>query len=411
MTDDCVFTDELINATYMYCYRRLDNSADAEDLAQDILVKALAGLRKSGAIAYFYPWYWALAHNRLCLFLRMKKYSAAPLEEYGGSIACDNAPDDAIADAEETARLNTALSRLSALHREVIIAFYLRGESVDEIARRLNVPEGTVKRRLHDAKTSAKKGFDEMNNTGRAAYAPAELNLGGCYSIPDYWDKISDIMTKQIFVACNKQARSVREIADEIGVAPVYFEEKLKYLLEKKFLKETSNGKYITDFVILPWQTDTDFTYELSLVYSELGVEVTNAIKSVEDKIRALGFYGSGFELDYLLWILYVYACTALSNVMQVMYRTKWAGKVPSDNGKGYRLTGYVTFPDETKNHRPVKYACWSNLHKNFTTSDYSRICHANLFEYEPFYDRDSIITDKNADLVMKLYDDPAFKL
>lgn len=403
--------DELMSATFMYCLRRLGSTADAEDLAQDIMCEALAGLKKRRDIGNFDAWYWTLARNRLCIYLRKKKYNAAPIEEYGGIIAPDTSPCDAIIGAEDTARLNAALSRLSALHREVIVAFYLRGESIAEIARRLNVPEGTVKRRLHDARNNAKKGFDEMTNTGRASYAPADLMLSGGFNIPDYWNDIHDILTKQIFVACREKPRNVREIADEIGVAPVYFEDKLKYLLKHKFIKETQTGRYITDFVILPQQTAADFRYELSLIYENIGAEITDAIYSVIDKIGALGFYGCNFELSYLLWVFYVYACTALSDDMLNIYKGKWAGKVPKDNGKSYRLLGYVTFPEENIRYKDIKSVSWSNLHKHFTTSDYSHVCHANLFEHEPFSDRDTIITDQNADLVMKLYDDPARNL
>lgn len=77
---------ELINSTFMYCYRRLGNTADAEDLAQDILCEALSGLGKGRTIENFDAWYWTLAHNKLCIYLRKKKYSAAPLDEHGGII-------------------------------------------------------------------------------------------------------------------------------------------------------------------------------------------------------------------------------------------------------------------------------------------------------------------------------------
>lgn len=52
---------ELINSTFMYCYRRLGNTADAEDLAQDILCEALSGLGKGRTIENFDAWYWTLA--------------------------------------------------------------------------------------------------------------------------------------------------------------------------------------------------------------------------------------------------------------------------------------------------------------------------------------------------------------
>ncbi|MBS5570229.1 MAG: hypothetical protein KHX22_03015 [Clostridiales bacterium] len=105
--------------------------------------------------------------------------------------------------------------------------------NIPQIAEALSVPKGTVKRRLFDAKINIRKGMNAMTNYGKASYAPAELFLWGGYRIPDYWDQISDIMTKQIFVVCSEKSKTVREIADEIGVAPVYFEEKLKYLVEK----------------------------------------------------------------------------------------------------------------------------------------------------------------------------------
>jgi RNA polymerase sigma-70 factor (ECF subfamily) len=401
--------DELMSATFMYCLRRLGSTADAEDLAQDIMCEALAGLKKSSHIENLDAWYWTLARNRLCVYLRKKKYNAAPIEEFGGIIAPDTSPCDAIIGAEDNARLNAALSRLSAIHRKVIVAFYLRGESIAQIARRLNVPEGTVKRRLHDARNDARKGFDEMEKTGRSAFAPADLDLSGGYGVPVYWDKISDTMTKQIFVVCREKAHTVREIADEIGVAPAYFEDKLKYLVENKFIKETQPGRYLTDFIIIPRQAKYDFVYESSVIFENIGAELTDTIASVMDRIRSLGFYGCDFEFSYLLWILYVCAASALSNEMLDAYRKKW--DVPSGNGKPYRIDGSVQMPDETIKYRKTKKVSWSNLHKNFTTSDYREVCHANLYEYEPFPDRDNIITEQNADPVMKIFDNPAFRL
>jgi DNA-directed RNA polymerase specialized sigma24 family protein len=45
MIDESFFSDELIENTYLYCYKLLHNSDDAEDLTQDILLEALAAIR------------------------------------------------------------------------------------------------------------------------------------------------------------------------------------------------------------------------------------------------------------------------------------------------------------------------------------------------------------------------------
>jgi hypothetical protein len=237
--------------------------------------------------------------------------------------------------------------------------------------------------------------------------------MWGGYQIPGYWNNINDAMAQQIFAVCREKSVTIQEIADEIGVAPLYFEDKLNYLLENKFLKETSKGKYITDFIILPQQIMTDFNYEQSLVYKNIGEEIHKAVVSVKDEILSLDFYGNRFEYNYLMWVLYVYASQAASDMMQSEYNKKWKGKIPENNGKNYRLAATVTMPDENidSKNSGVGSISWSNMHQHFAAQQYSHVEYANLFEMSPFGDRDSMVTDKNINLLMKIYDDPAAEL
>ena len=61
------FTEELIETTYLYCYKRLNDSEDAKELAQDILTEAYAAVKTGRRIDSFYSWYWKLEYNRYCL--------------------------------------------------------------------------------------------------------------------------------------------------------------------------------------------------------------------------------------------------------------------------------------------------------------------------------------------------------
>ncbi|WP_414858575.1 sigma-70 family RNA polymerase sigma factor [Nocardioides sp. Root151] len=54
------------------------------------------------------------------------------------------------------------LQRLSSAHRDVIVECYYRGHTTAEAARRLGVPDGTVKSRLHYALTSLRLVLQEM---------------------------------------------------------------------------------------------------------------------------------------------------------------------------------------------------------------------------------------------------------
>ena len=60
-------------------------------------------------------------------------------------------PLDQLISRERAERLWAALGRLKTLDREALDAFYIRGHSLIEIAEMLDVPLGTVKRRLHTA--------------------------------------------------------------------------------------------------------------------------------------------------------------------------------------------------------------------------------------------------------------------
>ena len=59
-----------------------------------------------------------------------------------------------------------AMTRLSTDHREVLRECYVEGRSVADAARRLGVPEGTVKSRTHYALRALRLALEEMGVTG-----------------------------------------------------------------------------------------------------------------------------------------------------------------------------------------------------------------------------------------------------
>ena len=60
--------------------------------------------------------------------------------------------EDAVATAELRQAVRGAVKELSDAQQRVIERFYLQGQKISEIAREMSLPEGTVKRRLHDAR-------------------------------------------------------------------------------------------------------------------------------------------------------------------------------------------------------------------------------------------------------------------
>lgn len=72
-------------------------------------------------------------------------------------------PDEHFERCENIGRVRAALNRLSPGQRDVALLFYLDDCSVRETAQRLSLPEGTVKRRLFEARQKLRKELRDMN--------------------------------------------------------------------------------------------------------------------------------------------------------------------------------------------------------------------------------------------------------
>ena len=423
-----LFDSGLMEAAYLWCYRHVGNTHDAEDLSQEILLEAIISYRKACGKgeppAAFYPWFWGLAQNRLRLFYRSRKKQAVLLGASVGDLSdreasyfdlCDI--DEALVAEEERARLTFELSLLSRIQRECVVLYYLQNRSVKEIAACLGIPEGTVKSRLFDARKNLKKGMEEpMENNEtknkRLSYAPAELNMCGSNNIPSHWHFLQDTMVKQILVACAYEGKTVREIAETIGVAPVYFEEKIDYLLKHRFIKETTPSTYIDDFPVVPQQADVDMQVAANAIHLATMPRVTAIIRDLLPEARRLILNERDLSDGYLLWFLYVRAAWGMGNCMKTRYAEVCPHKVAESNGKPWRLFGRVTYPDDQIICKgEYKGMGWSNMHYHFRTAKHS-ITVANLYEAQPFpASRDTLITEGNANLVMRLWEDPRAEL
>lgn len=127
---------------------QIRHPADAEDVLQETLTAALRGFPQLREQESFRPWLIGIARNKCHDFLR-RKYARpeVPLED-AAHIA-----DGALhfAGGHDSLVLDT-LDRLSPGDRELLRLCYWLELSQAEIARRLGIPLGTVKSRLHHAR-------------------------------------------------------------------------------------------------------------------------------------------------------------------------------------------------------------------------------------------------------------------
>jgi RNA polymerase sigma-70 factor, ECF subfamily len=123
----------------------------ADDLAQEVFMRAYRGLLGFEGRSSFGTWVYRISYNvYLNHRTRTRSYAMLP-EDYDVRAA---APDDALSAPRADLRrdLQAAIAELPERYRAVIVLYYLQEVSYPEIAEILELPLGTVKTHLHRAK-------------------------------------------------------------------------------------------------------------------------------------------------------------------------------------------------------------------------------------------------------------------
>jgi len=147
---------------YSLVARMVQDPALAEDLAQEVFLKAYRRLDTYDPQRKFSSWLFKIAHNTTIDHLRRHALETVPLaaekdDERGGlaAVLADAASEDPAAAAErrDLARsLERAIARLRPEYRESVVLFYVEGASYQDICEATGLPLGTVKTNLHRAR-------------------------------------------------------------------------------------------------------------------------------------------------------------------------------------------------------------------------------------------------------------------
>lgn len=141
----------------------LNSEADAYDVAQESFLKAFHSLRYFKGNSSFYTWLYTIALNQARNFLRKRKRERAysiddtengdPLEK-DAELADKGLEADPVRKANVSdlrKKLARAIAQLSPAHQEVVNLCDIQGLSYPEIAKIINISEGTLRSRLHYA--------------------------------------------------------------------------------------------------------------------------------------------------------------------------------------------------------------------------------------------------------------------
>lgn len=189
-------------AVFGIALARLRNFHEAEDIAQQVFLEAYERLDALADPSRLAAWLRSITVHQ-CIDLLRRRRDNVDLDTVEAEVSHGPLPDVALERHELRQQVMDAIGKLSKTQRETTTLFYMGRYSLKQIAAMQEVPLGTVKRRLHDARERLKTEMLHVVEDTLKAEAPTEefsqrvfdlLSLHGRPAPPGPWHGIEDAL-------------------------------------------------------------------------------------------------------------------------------------------------------------------------------------------------------------------------
>lgn len=166
---------------YQVCFRMLNDNAEAEDMAQETFIRVFKSVGSFRGESSLSTWLYRVAVN-LCknriLYLQRRAHqrqraistfkgdrwqAQGVAQEVGLTSARIATPEEALDAQHAQSLIERALASIDEDLRALLILRDIQGESYDEIAQITGLPLGTVKSRIHRARSFLLERYQELN--------------------------------------------------------------------------------------------------------------------------------------------------------------------------------------------------------------------------------------------------------
>lgn len=220
---------------------------EAEELCAEMISEVYLSLLHADEVVNVEGYIWRICEHTYA------KYVATEKKKQGVSIDGIEIPYydeyDLGDNNEELKKLRKEIGFLSLARRKIVYSFYYEGKSIRDIAAEQELSEGTVKWHLNKARNDLKEGFLMERKVGKLGLSPIEAinishNGNGGQGGPEFY--LEDKINLNIVYSVYDSPKTLEEIAEEMGMTPVYLEEKIELLVSNGFLVETKGKRYTT---------------------------------------------------------------------------------------------------------------------------------------------------------------------
>ncbi len=327
---------ENMQKIYLYCVKRLENTAVAEDVASDIILELLRSYSRIRNDEAVYGYMWSVA-NILCknYWRRSEKEAYVEItDEFAGT--CCFSPEESYVREEEIMLLRRELSLLREKYRRIMISYYIGGSSCEKIADEYNLSVSNVKQCLFQGRKKLKEGMDMVREYGKLSYAPEKftMNFWG-NSSKGYWEIFERKLPGNLIIAAYESPKTLEELSMEMGVSVPYLEDEVA-ILEKMGLLVRKGKAYQSNMVLYDEQwrkTVCDKATEL------LHAKLEDVKKLVDDGVRYLAetdYCYEGADLNTRRWFVLMLIIWEASMMSEQWMNTKMKFPLLQNGSNGY---------------------------------------------------------------------------
>lgn len=138
------------------------HSQVADDVLQEVFIKAYVNLRDYDMERPFGPWIYRIAHNEAVSFLRKRRTESARVDGETASLILERMVDGVDVSEEfekkrDAKMIQNAMTSLDKRYSEALVLRFLEDKSYDEISEILEIPAGTVATHINRGLKQLKK--------------------------------------------------------------------------------------------------------------------------------------------------------------------------------------------------------------------------------------------------------------
>lgn len=157
--------DRYSNKVFRKCCSMVNNEADAQDLAQNILLKAFLNISKFEGRSSFSTWIYAITYNTCINFIKNRQKKAFITDEFDDKFETSNDQGEMGGDDIESKKifeieleqLKILLEKIKPDDKQLLLMKYQDNLSIEQIAEVLELSNSAVKMRLLRARARVKK--------------------------------------------------------------------------------------------------------------------------------------------------------------------------------------------------------------------------------------------------------------